>query len=79
MFLQNEVAHPFAVAVFKDLMYWDDWKQNSLYSANKDHGVSIQAIEGNLPGLMDLKVSMTPIDNFYFYIKFLVDNLESKN
>ncbi|XP_054265258.1 sortilin-related receptor-like isoform X2 [Macrosteles quadrilineatus] len=53
---KEQVAHPFAVAVFKDLMYWDDWKQNGLYSADKDHGVSIQAVETNLPGLMDLKV-----------------------
>ncbi|XP_046665505.1 sortilin-related receptor-like isoform X3 [Homalodisca vitripennis] len=53
---KEEVTHPFAVAVFKDIMYWDDWKQNGLYSADKDHGVSIRAIDTNLPGLMDLKV-----------------------
>lgn len=29
------VSHPFAVAVFKDLMYWDDWKLNSVFSADK--------------------------------------------
>lgn len=29
------VAHPFAVAVYKDLMYWDDWKMNSVFSADK--------------------------------------------
>lgn len=29
------VSHPFAVAVYKDLMYWDDWKMNSVFSADK--------------------------------------------
>jgi hypothetical protein len=50
------VAHPFAVAVFKDNMYWDDWKQNSVFSADKDHGVGIVRLQGGLHGLMDLKV-----------------------
>lgn len=50
------VSHPFAVAVFKNTMYWDDWKRNSIFSADKDifHGVEI--IQKQLPGLMDLKV-----------------------
>jgi uncharacterized protein YfeS len=51
------VAHPFAVAVFKDNLYWDDWKQNSVFSADKDHGVGIVRLQGGLQGLMDLKVS----------------------
>lgn len=36
----DRVSHPFAVAVFKDVMYWDDWKRNGIFSADKDHGVS---------------------------------------
>lgn len=52
----ERVSHPFAVAVFKDNMYWDDWKQNGVYVADKDHGIGIQNIANNLPGLMDLKV-----------------------
>lgn len=51
------MAHPFAVAVFKDNLYWDDWKQNSVFSADKDHGVGIVRLQGGLQGLMDLKVS----------------------
>jgi hypothetical protein len=50
------VAHPFAVAVFKDNLYWDDWKQNSVFSADKDHGVGIVRLQSGLQGLMDLKV-----------------------
>lgn len=50
------VSHPFAVAVFKDTMYWDDWKENSIFSADKDHGVAVSMLVNQLSGLMDLKV-----------------------
>lgn len=30
------VAHPFAIAVFKNNIYWDDWKKHSIFSADKD-------------------------------------------
>nr|XP_018900989.1 PREDICTED: sortilin-related receptor-like isoform X1 [Bemisia tabaci] len=52
----ERVSHPFAVAVFKDLMYWDDWKANSIFRADKDHGYGIQNVASNLTGLMDLKL-----------------------
>lgn len=52
----NRVAHPFAVGVYKDLMYWDDWKMNSVFSADKDHGIMIRTLAENMPTLMDLKV-----------------------
>jgi len=52
------VAHPFAVAVFKNTLYWDDWKQTSVFLADKDHGVGIVRIQSGLQGLMDLKVSL---------------------
>ncbi|GFG37795.1 hypothetical protein Cfor_11613, partial [Coptotermes formosanus] len=50
------VAHPFAVAVFKNTLYWDDWKQTAVFSADKDLGVGIIRIQSGLQGLMDLKV-----------------------
>ncbi|EZA49376.1 Sortilin-related receptor [Ooceraea biroi] len=51
------VSHPFAVAVFKDNLYWDDWKQSMIFVANKDHGVGITTIVGfQIAGLMDLKI-----------------------
>ena len=52
----DRVSHPFAVAVFKDNMYWDDWKQSMIFVADKDHGVGISITLGQLAGLMDLKV-----------------------
>lgn len=52
----DRVLHPFAVAVFKNNMYWDDWKQSMIFVADKDHGLGITTIVGHLTGLMDLKV-----------------------
>jgi len=52
------VAHPFAVAVFKNTLYWDDWKQTAVFLADKDYGVGIVKIQSGLQGLMDLKVSL---------------------
>uniref|UniRef100_A0A2S2QL46 Sortilin-related receptor n=1 Tax=Sipha flava TaxID=143950 RepID=A0A2S2QL46_9HEMI len=60
----EKVSHPFAVAVLKDWIYWDDWKQNSIFMSDKDLGAKIQTIALHLPGLMDLKVfsHMSQID-----------------
>ena len=52
----ERVSHPFAVAVLKDNMYWDDWKQSMIFVADKDHGRGVTTIIGQLAGLMDLKV-----------------------
>ncbi|KAJ9597637.1 hypothetical protein L9F63_011506, partial [Diploptera punctata] len=52
----DRVSHPFAVAVFKDMLYWDDWKQNAIFLADKDNGVGIERLHSGLLGLMDLKV-----------------------
>ena len=52
------MAHPFAVAVFKNTLYWDDWKQNAVFLADKDLGIGIVRIQSGLLGLMDLKVSL---------------------
>lgn len=51
------MSHPFAVAVFKDNMYWDDWKEKAIFVADKDHGKEITSIAQELAGLMDVKVS----------------------
>uniref|UniRef100_A0A182RW24 Sortilin-related receptor n=1 Tax=Anopheles funestus TaxID=62324 RepID=A0A182RW24_ANOFN len=50
------VQHPFAVAVLKDVMYWDDWKQNSVFSADKDHGIMAKLVADSMANLMDMKV-----------------------
>lgn len=56
--IQNDerVSHPFAVAVFKNNMYWDDWKQSMIFMADKDYGLEIETVIGQMAGLMDLKV-----------------------
>lgn len=51
-----KVSHPFSIAVFKDNMYWDDWRANAIYVADKDHGLGADVVASQLPGLMDLKV-----------------------
>ncbi|KAL1509813.1 hypothetical protein ABEB36_004494 [Hypothenemus hampei] len=52
----NVVAHPFAVAVFKNNIYWDDWKKNAIFTSDKDLYKGIDVVVSDLPGLMDLKV-----------------------
>lgn len=52
----EKVSHPFAVAVLKHKMYWDDWKAKSIFTADKDTGADIVTINDKLSGLMDLKV-----------------------
>lgn len=52
----HRVTHPFAVAVIKDKMYWDDWKVRSIFVADKDSGANIMTINDSFVGLMDLKV-----------------------
>lgn len=52
----RRLAHPFAVGVYKDLIYWDDWKMNSVFSADKDHGIMIKNVAQDMLSLMDLKV-----------------------
>lgn len=53
---EDVVSHPFAVAVFKNTMYWDDWKRNAIFSADKDSYYGVDILLKQLPGLMDLKV-----------------------
>lgn len=53
---EDKNSHPFAVAVLKNKMYWDDWKAKSIFMADKDTGANIITINDNLSGLMDLKV-----------------------
>ena len=54
---QPEVSHPFSVSVYKDLVYWDDWKSLSIYMANKDSGKGVLPVEDNITYAMGIKVS----------------------
>lgn len=62
-----KVGHPFAVGIYKDNVYWDDWTTRGIYGAameflsQKEANYSVTAestfkIKGELPRLMDLKV-----------------------
>ncbi|GBP23516.1 Sortilin-related receptor [Eumeta japonica] len=52
----EKVSHPFAVAVLRDKMYWDDWKAKSIFIADKNSGSNVITINDSFSGLMDLKV-----------------------
>lgn len=68
-FGQGETLHPFAVAVFKNIMYWDDWNAQGIFMADKNRGVGLSTIASRLPGVMDLKVKyfcLNPINKLFF-------------
>uniref|UniRef100_T1IZM8 Sortilin-related receptor n=1 Tax=Strigamia maritima TaxID=126957 RepID=T1IZM8_STRMM len=48
--------HPFAIGVYKDWIYWDDWIRHSILVANKFDGSGVQVVASNLVGIMDLKI-----------------------
>lgn len=55
----NRINHPFAVGVYKNLVYWDDWTTRSIYFTKNDVNdpkKSIFLVLGNYSRLMDLKV-----------------------
>jgi hypothetical protein len=52
----DQTLHPFAVAVFKNVMYWDDWNAQGIFMADKNRGTGLMTIASRLPGVMDLKV-----------------------
>lgn len=56
LFNDEKVSHPFAVAVLKDKMYWDDWKAKSIFIADKVTGGNVITINNSFSELMDLKV-----------------------
>ena len=49
---------PFAVAVFKNVMYWADWNTQEIFMADKNRGTGLLTIANQLPMVMDLKVSI---------------------
>ncbi|BET01296.1 Low-density lipoprotein receptor repeat class B [Nesidiocoris tenuis] len=50
------MKHPFSVAVFKDILYWDDWSQREIFMINKNDGSELGNIQTSYVGLMDVKV-----------------------
>jgi hypothetical protein len=49
-FLILKVSHPFAVAVLKETVYWDDWTRKAVFQADKNSGTSISILKDNMPG-----------------------------
>ncbi|XP_041030158.1 sortilin-related receptor [Carcharodon carcharias] len=53
--IQN-LPHPYAISVFKNQIYWDDWSEMSIFRANKHDGSGVESLVTGLTGVMDMKV-----------------------
>ncbi|XP_059494976.1 sortilin-related receptor isoform X1 [Stegostoma tigrinum] len=53
--IQN-LPHPYAISVFKNQIYWDDWSEMSIFRANKHDGSDVEPLVTGLTGVMDMKV-----------------------
>uniref|UniRef100_A0A6I8STB6 Sortilin-related receptor n=1 Tax=Xenopus tropicalis TaxID=8364 RepID=A0A6I8STB6_XENTR len=56
MIILDNLPHPYAIAVFKNEIYWDDWSQLSIFRASKYNGARMEGIIGRLTGVMDMKI-----------------------
>ncbi|TNN01446.1 hypothetical protein fugu_010828 [Takifugu bimaculatus] len=54
--LMEGLPHPYAIAVFKNELYWDDWSRMGIFKAPKAGSQSSELIVGRLTGVMDLKI-----------------------
>uniref|UniRef100_H3ARQ9 Sortilin-related receptor n=1 Tax=Latimeria chalumnae TaxID=7897 RepID=H3ARQ9_LATCH len=52
----SSLPHPFAIAVFKNEIYWDDWSQMAIFKASKYGGSNTEKLADHLSGVMDLKI-----------------------
>lgn len=59
---QNILAHPFALGVFKDFIFYDDWNLHKLILINKYNSSNRKEILSDVTGAMDLKI-ITPFYN----------------
>ncbi|XDV32386.1 hypothetical protein PO909_003231 [Leuciscus waleckii] len=50
------LPHPYAIAVFKNDLYWDDWSRMGIFKAPKSGSPDSEMIVGRLTGVMDLKI-----------------------
>ncbi|RVE64659.1 hypothetical protein OJAV_G00128190 [Oryzias javanicus] len=56
MVLIEGLPHPYAIAVFKNDLYWDDWSRMGIFKAPKAGSQNNELIVGRLTGVMDLKI-----------------------
>ncbi|KAL4608616.1 sortilin-related receptor [Arapaima gigas] len=54
--LVEGLPHPYAIAVFKNDIYWDDWSRMGIFKAPKSGSSDSEQLVGRLTGVMDLKV-----------------------
>ncbi|XP_061574688.1 sortilin-related receptor isoform X2 [Cololabis saira] len=54
--LMEGLPHPYAIAVFKNDLYWDDWSRMGIFKAPKAGSPNNELIVGRLTGVMDLKI-----------------------
>uniref|UniRef100_A0A8C4QCV4 VPS10 domain-containing protein n=1 Tax=Eptatretus burgeri TaxID=7764 RepID=A0A8C4QCV4_EPTBU len=54
--LSQGVPHPYAIAIYKNSMYWGDWERESIFTASKIDGSGIRALLQRLGNILDLKV-----------------------
>ncbi|XP_029922532.1 sortilin-related receptor isoform X2 [Myripristis murdjan] len=54
--LMEGLPHPYAIAVFKNDLYWDDWSRMGIFKAPKSGSQNNELIVGRLTGVMDLKI-----------------------
>nr|XP_033774457.1 sortilin-related receptor isoform X1 [Geotrypetes seraphini] len=52
----DNLPHPFAVAIFKNEIYWDDWSNLSIFRASKYSGTKKEVLIDHLTGVMDMKI-----------------------
>lgn len=50
------IKHPYSITVFENQLYWSDWRNKHIASANKYTGANMTSIIGGLEQPMDLKV-----------------------
>ncbi|XP_051965527.1 sortilin-related receptor-like [Xyrauchen texanus] len=54
--LMEGLPHPYAIAVFKNDLYWDDWSKMGIFKAPKSGSPESELLVGRLTGVMDLKI-----------------------
>ncbi|TSX58295.1 Sortilin-related receptor [Bagarius yarrelli] len=54
--LMEGLPHPYAIAVFKNDLYWDDWSKMGIFKAPKSGSPNSELLVGKLTGVMDLKI-----------------------
>uniref|UniRef100_A0AAY4CL48 Sortilin-related receptor n=1 Tax=Denticeps clupeoides TaxID=299321 RepID=A0AAY4CL48_9TELE len=54
--IMEGLPHPYAIAVFKNDVYWDDWSRMGIFKAPKSGSVDSELLVGRLTGVMDLKI-----------------------